>query len=168
MVDVWLMIVEVLVLIFVILIILKLMMWTKGGITIQLNKFEYSIGETVSGSVILKLKKDVEAKSLKVGIIGERKQRSYSKGKSTNRTDILFNFKKPLDEEKIYHAGENKYEFELKIPENLSNKITTGNQMVDSFVNSVQALGGGFIRWYVVAELEMKGFDMTKRIQINI
>ena len=162
------MIVGILVLAFIILIILKIIMWSRGKIAIQLDKFEYSIGETISGSVILKLKRDVEAKSLKVGIIGERKQKSYSKGKSTSRTDIIFDFKKPLDGEKIYHAGENKYDLKLKIPENISNKITTGNQMVDSFINSAQVLGAGFIRWYVVAELEMKGFDMTKRIQINI
>ncbi len=156
----------IIILVFVIFFVLYIIKMMKGKIDIQLEKFEYTSGENIKGIVTLKLKKEVEAEELRIGILGERKQRLYGKTSTTTK-DIIYEFKKAISGEKIYPARESKYEFDLKIPNQIASKINTGNALVDTMVNSVQSFGG-LIKWYIIAELEVKGFNLKRRVQINI
>ncbi|MDO8508974.1 MAG: hypothetical protein Q7S27_04795 [Nanoarchaeota archaeon] len=152
------------VVIFIISYIIKML---KGKIAIELEKFEYSTGEEIKGQVILKLRKEVKATALNIGIIGERKQKSSFGRKSSSQKNAVYEFKKPISGEKIYPAGESKFDFKLKTPSNIESKINSGNATVDTMMNTMLSYAG-MIRWYVVAELEVAGLNIKKKVQINI
>jgi len=168
--NIALIIIAIISLIFIIFIVAYIMKSLKGKINIELNKFEYMPGDTISGATILKLRKDVEAKALNIGLIGEQVSISRTSKGNKRKTNTIFNFKKPLDGEKIYAQGEKRYEFSLKIPSDLSTKLSTGNAVADSLIKSVSILTGNNsqIRWYVTAELETSGLNLIKHVQINI
>jgi len=171
--NVVLIILAVVVLIAVIVLVLYSIARSKGKITLTLNKMEFTPGETITGTINLRLKKPVEAKSLNVGLIGTMERTDYSRnpkgGMSRNtRREIVFDFKKTIDGQKNY-SGENNYNFELKIPADVF-KQSTGNQVADTLIKSAQILSGTTSRvdWYVVANLDMKGFDLSRKVRVNI
>jgi len=171
MVSVGLIILGLVLLIIVIVVVLIILTKMKGKITINLDKFDFSPGETITGALILKLKKPVEATALNVGLIGTRETSSYNR-KSNERNDssnTIYNFKKPVDGEKQYLPGEKTYQFQLLVPTDI-NKYSTGNQVADTLIKSAQLLSGttSRIEWYVTANLEMKGFDISKKVRVNI
>ena len=50
----------------------------KGSIEIQLEKYNFSPGETISGNVSLKVKKQEKAKAVTIRLIGEQKTSNFS------------------------------------------------------------------------------------------
>jgi hypothetical protein len=157
----------------IVALILYLKAISKGKIEIKLTKYEFKPGETIEGTLDLKMKTPVEANSLNVGIIGTLRTTNYSKNSnggvsrsSSNR--IVFDFKKPLDGKKTY-MGEQSYDFKLTVPSDIY-KRSTGNQMADGVLKSVEILTGSNSRveYYLTANLDMKGFDISKKIRINI
>ena len=153
--------------------ILYLISKSKGKIVLTLNKMEFTPGETITGNINLKLKKPVEAKSLNVGLLGTMNRTNYSRGSRggmsrSTRSENIFDFKKPVDGEKTY-SGDSSYNFQLKIPTDVY-KQSTGNKMADTLIKSAQILTGttSRINWYVTANLEMPGFDISKKVRINI
>lgn len=142
---------------------------SKGKIIINLDKLEFSPGNKITGKILLKLKKETEAKSLYVGLKGIQTIRSY-KSKGVNRSrSVIFKFQKPIDGEKMYPAGEKEYKFELSIPNDI-NKRATGNAIADTLVKSAEILSGrnSNVKWYVFSSLEVKGFNISKKVRINI
>lgn len=144
----------------------------KGKIDIVIEKYNYSPGETVKGKLILNLKETVHAKSLKVGIVGEKTTTvtlTINGKTNTRHSNVnVFSFEMPLDGEKDYVRRE--YDFEMKVPGNLTQpSIPEG--VAGDILKSVQILAGreGTIKWYITAKLDVpKGFDVSNRVQVNI
>jgi len=161
------------VLILVVILIMWLSMKSKGKIIIQLNGYQFSPGDTVEGKVILDLKKQVEADALNVGLLGMYKNTNYSGSGSLvhkTKTGKAFEFKQPLDGKKVYNLGQSSYNFKLIIPRDLLASKALGNNMLGTVVKSVQIFTGNISRidWYVTANLEIKGLDISKKIRVNI
>jgi hypothetical protein len=171
-----LIIIGVIVLVIVIVVIMFILRSMKGKIAINLDKYDFSPGETISGTVVLKLKKPVDATELSVGLVGTRETSSYSRnskgaaGASKNtKEENIYNFKKPISGEKQYPVGESSYPFQIVVPKD-TGKFSTGNQVADTVIKSMQFLSGATskIEWYVLANLDMKGFDISKQVRVNI
>ncbi len=154
----------------VIVLIFLMISKSKGKIVIELSKYDYSPGDTINGKVILKLKKPVKAKSLEVGLIGISESTSYNRtGKRasrTNRSDFAFEFEKPISGEKDY-SGETGHNFNILIPKNI---LTKPEGTAGTLIKTAQILSGNItnIKWYVTASLNIPGFDIYKKVQINI
>ena len=146
----------------------------KGSILIELDKLEYSPSETISGKVVLNLKKPIDANSFNIGLVGTQASRSHSNlsNRHSGRMFVkeVFNFKKPLDGKKQYSVGETNYSFQLKIPKDIvKSAVSSSNPAVDNMIKTVQLLGGASsVKWHVYSNLEVEGFDISNRIQINI
>jgi len=148
-------------------------MFGKGKIDIQIQKFNFSPGETIDGSVILKLNKPVKAKAVSIELIGIRKdsRMNLSKGRSSSSSDIIFSFKQPLDGEKEYPASEVSYKFQIKIPANILTQPAFGEGIAGTLIKSAQILSGvnSRIDWHLIASLEIPWkIDVSKKLQVNI
>lgn len=166
----------------------------KGTIEVQLNKFNFSPGEVIEGTVTLKLKKPVKAKELSIRIVGEQtttqseginlgggvsigmgtSRRTHSTGSRTTTTTI-FDFKQTLDGEKEYTSGGQPlvYPFQIKIPANVLNQQSQAPKegVLGTVIKAAQMMSGtsSKISWYLIANLDIpKSFDVSKRVQINI
>ncbi|MBU0907013.1 MAG: hypothetical protein KKD18_04245 [Nanoarchaeota archaeon] len=156
-----------------VVLVMWLSMKSKGRIIIQLNGYQFSPGDTIEGTVVLDLKKQVEAKALNVGLLGMYKSTSYSGSGGLShktRTGKAFEFKQPLDGEKVYNLGRSSYNFKLIVPRDLLSSRALGNDMLGTVVKSVKILSGNMSRidWYVTANLEIKGLDISKKVRVNI
>ena len=142
----------------------------KGNIEIQLEKYNFSPGETINGNIFLKVKKQEKAKAVTIRLIGEQRTSKFSTTPnkiSRARTQYIYDFKQPLDGEKEY-SGEYNYNFKIKIPQNILNSV---NSTLGAIMGSMQILTGqsSQIKWYLVASLEIPwGIDISKKVQINI
>jgi hypothetical protein len=158
----------------IIVIVLYILSRMKGKIIINLDKNDFSAGETINGTVILKLKKPIEATALNIGLVGTREKAKYSRNskgemsKSTSSENIC-NFNKEISGKKLYPAGESSYPFQLVVPKDIG-KFSTGNQVADAVIKSVQFLAGADskVNWVVKANLDMKGFDLGSSVKVNI
>lgn len=114
------------------------------------------------------LKKPLQAKELKVGLVGIQRRRNYSSRGTSYYDEKVFEFFQTLDGEKVYSSTTQPYSFSIGIPSNLIYQLE--NPIGKAIVGVVSALTGSFssVRWYVVAELKIKGFIITKKVQINI
>jgi len=145
----------------------------KGKIEVILEKYNFSPGESIKGRISLKLKKPIEAKALKVGLVGEKATTEFGKtsgrGMSTSQSKTHFyDFEMPLDGKKEYLEGE--YNFEIKIPANVLQTPSPGGAVGD-IVKGIQLLSGKDVRisWHVIAKLDIpSGIDVTKKVQVNI
>lgn len=149
------------------------MIFGKGRIEIFLDKYNYFLGEMISGRLSLKLKKPVRARALKVALIGQQKttQRggltTIGSGtyRSSTETRPIYNFEIPLDGEKEYTGGE--YTFQIKIPETLPQPM-----LPPGTVGTILTLITGTsqtIDWYVRAYLDVPmGLDVSGKVQVVI
>jgi sporulation-control protein spo0M len=140
----------------------------EGKIEVKLNKLIFLPGETITGTVWLKVNNPKKAKRVYVEFFGERLETRQS-GARTNRVPMrVYTFSIDLDGEKEY-AGEKQYSFEIKIPENFANQkidpLTRGILQAIPFVGRLASN----TQWYIKAALDLSfGIDISKRIQINI
>jgi hypothetical protein len=152
--------------ILVLILIFYLISKSKGKIILDINKSDFIAGETIKGMIKLNLKKLVEAESLNISLVGIMKSSGYSTKEHGSSSRVIFDSVKKIDGKKTYNLGESNYDFEFKIPENL--KINTGNQILDRVVKSVQFIAGQKIYWYLTAYLDIKGFDLKKKVRVYI
>lgn len=142
----------------------------KGKIIISLSNYNYSPGDTINGQVTLKLRKSVEASALNVRLTGERHNRSIANtgGRNQPNNQIVFDFAQPIDGEKIYSAGEQTYNFSIKIPQSVNTNL---EGIAGTVVKSIQILAGqdNLVKWYLTSTLEAKGINVkSKKVQVNI
>jgi len=143
-----------------------------GGekITLALDKYNYAPGETIKGSVTLKLKKPTKARKFEIefaGVVVERQTGigvgpTASNNRQTKKT-YIYHFKMPLGGEGEYQQGE--YPFEIKIPEDVKQGAATPDGKVGTAVSALKAISGIHRRvdWYVRAELDVPlKMDVTK------
>lgn len=150
------------------------MVFGKGRIELYLDKYNYFLGETISGRMTLKLKKPTHARGLKVALISEQKTTQHgglgavSTGSgyhSSTETRRIYNFEIPLDGEKEYVGGD--YTFQIKIPENLLQPmLPPGN--VGTVLQMVTGTSQR-INWYVRAYLDIPmGLDVSGKVHVVI
>ncbi|OYT54574.1 MAG: hypothetical protein B6U72_02105 [Candidatus Altiarchaeales archaeon ex4484_2] len=142
----------------------------KGHIEILLDRYDFSPGDKITGKVSLKLKKPVNAKQLRIVLVGEKTSKSYkSSGGRSSHKEIIHRFEMPLDGEKEYNGGE--YPFEIKIPGNVLQTDLVPEGAVGEAVKALNFLSGASTRinWYIQASLDVpRGFDVTKKVQITV
>ena len=143
----------------------------KGNLEIQINKLNFSPGETIDGNVLLKLNKPVKAKELSIRFYGdERVPRMTHKGRPSTKTIIVYEFKQSLDGEKKYPANEELiYPFKIKIPPNVPRQ-TAPHDAIGTVLQTAQLLSGARgVCWYLVSNLNIPwAFDIDKKVQITI
>lgn len=151
-------------------------------IEIQLDKFQFSPGETVSGTIALKLKKPLKAKELTLRLYGEEittQGASISIGsgarnnRPSNSRSYIFDFTQPLDGEKEYPASEQPmvYPFKITIPLDVLAKPQLPEGNLGKLMQAAQFMSGMTTRisWYVEAKLEVGLLgDVSKKVQINV
>lgn len=124
-------------------------------IEVSLDKLTYSSGETITGKVVLKLKRPTDAKQLRVELIGVGER-----GRGRHRMGGMVYWSKiPLDGEKTYAGGE--YRFQIPIPADLFESPTMPGTKIGKAVGGLEALTGlsytiGMFNtfWHVRAVLE--------------
>ena len=141
----------------------------KGSLEIIPESYQYTPGDTIKGKLALKLKKSVSSSGLVMGLRCERRQESASgpSGRSQSHVSVLFDFNQPLEGKKEYAPSEYTYDFSLKIPSNVSQQI---DGVAGTLVKSLQALTGqsGYVKWYLYAELQCTGVNLSKKVSLNI
>lgn len=135
--------------------------------TLELEKYDYTPGESIKGIVKVNLKKPVEGRKLYVELIGKQIQRQSgisvasmatgtARASHSSNVRIVYRFDMPLDGEKTYHTGE--YPFEIKIPPDIlqSSTAPTGEGKLGSAIKAAQMLGGFSTRtdWIIQAQLD--------------
>ena len=151
--------------------------------TLILEKYDYTPGDTIKGTIKLNLKKPVEGRKLTVGFYGKQIQHqssasvaglavSASGGKSRSKSSakIIYSFDMPVDGPKEYHKDE--YPFEIKIPTDVGQNKPEMEGKMGTAIKAAQMLGGVSTRlvWYVKAELDVPmkmDIKDTQKIVLN-
>lgn len=145
----------------------------KGKIVIQLDQRQFSRGETIAGTLELQLKKATQAKGLSIALVGERVE--YDPRTRERTRYQVFDFSLPLDGEKEYAAGPLTYPFQISIPQDIAPARPEG--ALGTFLQAAQMLGSvaaqhsggsGVLQWHLLGRLAIAGFDLTKKISINV
>ncbi len=161
-------------------------MCSKGKMNITIPRTNYSPGDTITGSVVLTLKKPVKARELCISLIGEQRvTRTRRRGRSGNRRvstttqrTRIYDFKQQLDTEKEYTRG-GEYDFEIKIPADLLNTqsqeqvpggtLGQGLKIARTAASMAGVLPRSHIKWYLSAKLDIpRWFDVNKKADITI
>jgi hypothetical protein len=155
-----------------------LIMWlvskSKGKLEIQLDKYSFSAGETITGTILANLKKPVHAKSFEVGLIGESDSTNYNVNKGgvsrSHSSRNIFNFSYPIAGEGDYNPGMPPQKFQIKIPWDIISKVSTGSQVADNLIKTAMFVTGNNrkVKWYVTGRLKIPGMDLRKKVQVNI
>ena len=134
-------------------------------ISLMLEKYNFSPGETAKGTVSLNLKKPAYARKLKVSLVGVRKVRHGNKW----QWQEVYDFDMPISGEKDYQKEQ--VPFELKIPPDILDPRTSQQAIQDSledklgtagtFISSV-AVGTGKTEWKIKAQL-----DIPKKLDVK-
>ena len=130
-------------------------------ITLMLEKYNYSPGETIKGNVKLNLKKPTKARKMEVSFIGTRKEQYRRDGKNQTRHVNVFDFSMPLGPEKEYQ-NEN-FDFEIQIPSTIIQQTQTMHEgALDGNLGKAVAIGSALagnrvypIEWMVRAQLDI-------------
>lgn len=143
---------------------------SKGSVSIVLDKYEFSPGETIKGKVVLKIKKPIQAKSLTVGLRGVMKSSSsitMGSSKQKQKDKEIFSFSQPISMAKNYIIGESEQSFTIKIPQNV---LKNAEGFAGAIVNTIKLISGDTrsVYWYVDARLDIPGFDLSNTVQINV
>jgi sporulation-control protein spo0M len=142
----------------------------KGKIDIAIQRTNYAPGDTISGNVVLTLKKPVNAREMSISLTGEQMITttqditskgilSYSREKSTSTQRVrIYDFKLPLDSEREYSEGR-EYPFEIKIPADI---LSMSPQMTGASKSAP-------VKWYLLAKLDIpRGLDIRKNVDLTI
>lgn len=134
---------------------------------LSLDGANFKPGDKITGTAKLKLKKDKDARAVRVVVEARRKMtRRTSKG-TTTKDEIIYTFDKILDGEKKYVKGTYEYPFEIRVPDPLPLKEIGGK--LGMVLDTVTSLMGTQLRWYVIAKLDIPGgMDISKSQQINV
>jgi hypothetical protein len=147
----------------------------KGRINITVQKTNYTPGDTISGNIVLTLKKPVQAREVSISLIGTAWVTTYAGTTTSSGVGITFgegitfggrrsssswkehkriyDFKQHLDSEKQY-SGDEEYRFELKVPADI---LSMRPEMT------------GRIKWCLLAEVDIpRGPDISKKADITI
>jgi len=139
----------------------------KGKMKIVLENYNFKEGDTIQGQVLFTLKKPAESRELTIRLVAYQRNRT-SRGSSTFQK--IHDFKMILDQEKSYPASQEiNYNFQVAIPKNILSGVQIDPRL-KSIVKAASMLTGmgSSIKWYLEGRLNMPGFDLTKKVQINV
>ncbi|KYK30005.1 hypothetical protein AYK20_04735 [Thermoplasmatales archaeon SG8-52-1] len=134
-------------------------------ITLMLEKYNFTPGETAKGTVSINLKKPAYARKLKVSLIGVRKVRRGNKW----QWQKVYDFDMPIAGEKDYQKEQ--IPFELKIPPDILDPRTSQQVIQDSLEDklgvagtllSSVAVGTRKTEWKIKAQL-----DIPKKLDVK-
>ena len=130
----------------------------KGKIDLHVENVNLTEGATARGMIQLKLKKPLEAKGVYVELLRVKK-----KSKDTDH-DVM----SKVEVAKAGTYANQSFNFEIKIPQNILAKNPQG--ALKHVVRAAKILGAKTIRyrWFIVARLDVKGFDVTKKVRIYL
>jgi len=150
-------------------------MFGKGKIDISIAKTNFAPGEKITGNVILSLKKPVKAREASISLIGEQTttRGGFTSPQQSSSTQRIYDFKHRLDGEKEYDK-EAKYEFEIKLPEDILSRQPQMPQVGGAlgkglkFAQAVTGMGV-WSSWYLLARLDVAGgMDISRKVQVTI
>jgi hypothetical protein len=144
----------------------------KDQIEVKLEKYSYAPGETIKGTVGLRLKRPLQAKKLSVALIGLRivhqgniaigPARIGNQGQQT-QVYTIYHFEIPLDEEAVYFHEF--YPFQIQIPsdilqsaqQNFSSTLTGLGKTLSEIAQVMNQLSmaGSRVEWSVEAQLNV-------------
>jgi hypothetical protein len=144
----------------------------KNQIDVKLQKYSYTPGEIIKGTVELKLKRPVQAKKLSVAFIGLRivhqgniavgPVRVGNQGQQT-QVYTIYHFEIPLDEEAVYYHE--LYPFDIQIPpdilqsaqQNFNTTLTGLGKTIAEIAQVMNQLStaGSRVEWSVEARLNI-------------
>jgi hypothetical protein len=137
----------------------------KNQILLTLDKYAYAPGETIKGSVGLKLKRPLQSRKLSVALIGLRIVHQRPIGNKGPQTQVykIYNFEIPLDGENTYFNE--LYPFEIKIPsdilasaqQNLHSTLTGLGKTLEDIGMMMQQfnISDSQVEWSVEARLDV-------------
>lgn len=145
----------------------------KGKMNVQLEKYQFSPGEEIVGKLSMNLKKPVEANGVNVRLLGREKITTRRGDQSSTDFVTIFDFEQPLDGSKTYPSGtELSYDFKIKIPEDVLSKSSavSAEGTLGTIMKAASHMSDKSKRldWYLIGRLDSKGFDLKKKIKINV
>ena len=141
----------------------------EGSIDLKIDRTNYRFGENIQGKLNLKLKKQKDARQLRVRLEAVKIQRTYGKQSKTNRI-VLFSTDTIIDNEKTYLPPGQEYNFQVQIPQRTALPPELEGTL-GTAVKTLQLLSGSNtqIKWYITATLDIpKGVDINKSVQISV
>ena len=148
-------------------------------ITLTLEKYDYTPGEKIKGTIKLNLKKPTNARKLEISFIGKKidKQSNMAVGpmvmggggghRSSTHYTTVYNFEMPIAGEQEYQTEE--YPFEIKIPDNILQNNPTLEGKMGQAATAFKMIAGvsSQIDWVVKAQLDVpKKLDIKKSQKI--
>ncbi|MDD5163317.1 MAG: hypothetical protein PHD95_03870 [Candidatus ainarchaeum sp.] len=151
----------------------------EGKINLDLQgKTNFFFGETISGQLVLSLRKPKQARQLRIVLQGTEifthPSTVFRNGRQVTemRTEsiVVFSTEEILDNEKTYSSGETRYDFSIQAPAQAFARpkleSTLGNVL-----NVMQTFSGNRsrIKWELKASLDVPGsVDVSKNLQISL
>lgn len=155
-----------------------------GKMELQIKNVNVASGETLEGTAILTLNKDIKGKEVVAILYAEMTEMVMNQGTQSSRTIQTYSKSETLDTEKLYTKanGPYTYNFNFVIPQTSSSTQAAGSTagIVQNLVGGMGMGGfggrmnrnmGGTVRWYVKVELKhesMLSFPVAKTQEINI
>ena len=134
-----------------------------GKIKLSIGKKNYfSIGDVIKCHVRLELKEDIKARGVKIRLVGEE----LNRGVEYSWSEI---YKKEivLDKRKEYKKGVYEYDFEFKIPEEISEVIIRKPIWIGSIQIVPKAIR--MMKWKLVALLDVpRNIDISAKRDLVI
>ncbi|MBI2099875.1 MAG: hypothetical protein HYT48_00870 [Candidatus Vogelbacteria bacterium] len=165
--------------------------FSRGYLEVIPEKYNYSPGEVIRGTVKLGLKKTTRANKLSIWLIGQQTttfvspslrfgaSQKSSLPRNESQTTVFFQFELPVSGEQEYSTGE--YPFEINIPANVlpvnnNNPPRSAPGLIGGVLEAATMLGGALrgsqsvrVDWTLEAILNIpSAIDMRKNVKINI
>lgn len=148
----------------------------EGSIDLMLNKTNFAFGETVEGKLNLKLKKEKQARQLRVRLQTEFLRSSGGPAliqtgqPRQSEKQILYQTETVVDGEKLYAPPGGEYEFKIQVPQKSAMPPMPQGGLATA-IGAMNMLGGvrTTITWRVIASLDIPGGrDVSKSINISV
>ncbi len=142
----------------------------KGSIKINMPINSFSYGENITGTFVLKTKKQIEGNRLYVSLIGKEKRTTYSGTQRSTHYEEICRFDQNIEGARSYSGGYRQtYSFNLPFP-TVSTPQQVNSQLgqVVTAVGMFANIGTRSIVWEVKVVLDAKGVDLSKSKKIYL
>ena len=144
----------------------------KGKMEVKLSSLQFNAGDMIQGTLVYSVKKNQTATKTSVRLFADERRTSGMGQNRQVRHFTVFDFELPLKQGEELIAGQ-KYEvpFEIGIPQNLpTNAQGPQNDVAKTFIRAASLLSNSrsTVKWYVKGRVDLPGFDVMKKVQINV
>ncbi|MFC1640426.1 hypothetical protein ACFL2D_00070 [Patescibacteria group bacterium] len=142
--------------------------FTKGKIEITLQEYNYAPGQVIQGVLKLTMKKSLPGEEISVQLLGQETITSGDVDTNTSKVITLFDFTQPLEGPREYTKGDAiEYPFQITIPGDVLERQPDDDSMLATMGKMLSSKRSQ-VKWRVIGRAKLKGFDVTKKIDINI